>query len=136
MTPEQVRLVQSSFEKTVPISETAASLFYGRLFEIAPEVRPLFKGGIEEQGRKLMQTLAFVVRGLDRPETIVPAAQQLAKRHAGYGVVDDHYTPVGAALLWTLEKGLGDDFTPEVHAAWTAAYELLAGVMKEAAKAV
>ncbi len=104
-------------------------MFYGRLFEIAPEVRPLFKGDMAEQGRKLMATLAVVVRGLSDLPSILPAASALAKKHVSYGVKAAHYEPVGAALLWTLEKGLGDKWTPEVAAAWTEAYVTLSGYM-------
>ncbi len=129
MTPSQIDLVQTSFAKVAPIAETAASLFYGRLFEIAPEVKPLFKGDMKEQGRKLMTTLAVVVNGLKNLEAVVPAAKALAVKHVSYGVTADHYAPVGAALVWTLEQGLGDDFTPETRDAWIAAYTLLSGVM-------
>lgn len=135
MTPDQVSLVQHSFQQVKPIADQAAALFYGRLFETAPELRPLFKGDVTEQGRKLIATLAVVVNGLRAPEAILPAAQSLARRHVGYGVLPEHYAPVGAALLWTLEQGLGDGFTPEVETAWTAAYGLLSGVMIDAAYA-
>jgi len=133
MTPHQIELVQTSFAKVAPISETAASLFYGRLFEIAPEVKPLFQGDISEQGRKLMATLGVVVKGLTNLEAVLPAAKSLAKKHVSYGVKPDHYRPVGEALIWTLEKGLGDDFTPEIRDAWLAAYGALSGVMIEEA---
>ena len=134
MTPEQIQLVQSSFQKVKPISDLAAQMFYGRLFEIAPSVKPLFKeSDMKKQGRKLMETLALVTQGLTRPEKIKPAVQKLGKDHVRYGVKDEHYEPVGAALLWTLEQGLGEDFTPEVKQAWTEAYAMLAGIMKEAA---
>lgn len=134
MSPQQVVLVQESFKKVMPISEVAAQLFYGRLFEVAPEVKPLFKqADMAEQGRKLMQTLAFVTASLTQLETLLPVVQALGKRHVKYGVQDEHYALVGAALLWTLEQGLGDAFTPEVKEAWGVAYTLLAGVMKEAA---
>lgn len=129
MTPNDIDLVQSSFSKVVPIREEAAALFYGRLFEIAPEVKPMFKGDMKEQGRKLMGILAVVVGGLKNLETVVPAAEALAVKHNGYGVTPDHYTPVGSALLWTLEQGLGSDFTPETKEAWTSAYALLSGAM-------
>lgn len=129
MTPSQVDLVQKSFSKVAPIADQAAALFYGRLFEIAPEVKPLFRGDMKEQGKKLMGTLAVVVGGLTRLETILPAASGLAKKHVGYGVDAAHYAPVGAALLWTLEKGLGPDWTPEVATAWTTAYTTLSGYM-------
>ena len=133
MSPQQVVLVQESFKKVMPISEVAAQLFYGRLFEVAPEVKPLFKkADMEEQGRKLMQTLAFVTAGLTQLDTLLPVVQALGRRHVGYGVQDEHYAIVGAALLWTLEQGLGDAFTPQVKEAWGEAYTLLAGVMQAA----
>lgn len=132
MTPEQVTLVQSSFEKVRPIADTAAQLFYDRLFEIAPEVRPLFTGNIKEQGRKLMTMLATAIASLDKIEQIVPAIQELGRRHGTYGVRDNYYGHVGEALLWTLERGLGDDFTPEVKDAWAAVYNTLADTMQEA----
>jgi nitric oxide dioxygenase len=132
MTPHQVSLVQGSFAKVAPIAPQAADLFYARLFELAPQVRPLFKGDMQEQGRKLMAMLATVVNGLNRLDTLVPAAQQLARRHAGYGARPEHYPVVGAALLDTLAKGLGDEFTPEVRDAWATAYGVLSGVMIEA----
>jgi hemoglobin-like flavoprotein len=129
MTPDQVKAIQESFAKVVPISQQAAALFYGRLFEIAPAVKPLFRGDMEEQGRKLMAMLAAVVNGLGNLETILPAAGALAKRHVDYGVKAADYQPVGAALVWTLERGLGAQWTPELAAAWTAAYTVLADFM-------
>lgn len=134
MTPEQIRLIQSSFAKVAPIADQAAALFYARLFEIAPEVKPLFRGDMSEQGKKLMGTLAVVVKGLDNLEAIVPAAETLARRHVNYGVTPAHYVPVGEALLWTLQAGLGDAFTPETRDAWAEAYALLSTVMIEAAE--
>jgi hemoglobin-like flavoprotein len=135
MTPEQITLVKESFAKVKPIAPQAASLFYGRLFEIAPEVRPLFKGDIEEQGRKLMQVIATAVGALDRLGDIVPVVQDLGRRHAGYGVSEAAYDKVAEALLWTLGQGLGAAFTPAVKEAWTATYTILADTMKAAAKA-
>ena len=129
MTPEQIKAIQESFAKVVPISEQAAALFYGRLFEIAPSVKPLFRGDMTEQGRKLMATLAVVVNGLTNLETILPAASALAKRHVGYGVKPIHYPIVGEALLWTLQRGLGADWTPELAEAWTDAYGVLSDYM-------
>ena len=129
MTPAQIELIQQSFARLAPISDKAAALFYGCLFEIAPEVKPLFRGDMAEQGRKLMATLAVVVNGLNKLDAILPAASVLARRHVGYGVKATHYAPVGAALLWTLEKGLGPSWTPEVAAAWTLAYTTLSGFM-------
>lgn len=133
MTPEQITLVQTSFAKVVPIADTAAALFYGRLFEIAPEVRPMFKADVTEQGRKLMQALSLVVRSLDRLETVMPAVTALARRHVDYGVTTEHYAPVGSALLWTLGQGLGEAFTPDVEAAWASAYGALSDAMIAAA---
>jgi hemoglobin-like flavoprotein len=129
MTSDQVKAIQESFAKVAPISEQAAALFYGRLFEIAPAVKPLFRGDIEEQGRKLMAMLAAVVNGLGNLETILPAASTLAKRHVDYGVKASDYEPVGAALLWTLQRGLGSEWTSELAAAWTEAYTVLSGFM-------
>lgn len=133
MTPEQALLVKTSWEKVVPISETAAELFYGKLFELDPSVKALFKGDIKEQGAKLMKMINTAVNGLDKLEEIVPAVQQLGVRHVAYGVKDEHYDTVGAALLWTLETGLGDAFTEEVKDAWATVYGVLADTMKAAA---
>lgn len=135
MTPEQVKLVQGSFAKVAPIADTAANLFYDRLFAIAPELRTLFPADLTEQKKKLMQMLGTAVTNLHQVEKILPAVQALGKRHAGYGVTAAHYAPVGAALLWTLEQGLGADFTPPVKEAWTATYTTVAGVMQAAAAA-
>jgi hemoglobin-like flavoprotein len=129
VTPQQIELVQSSFKKVVPIAGTAADLFYDRLFEIAPEVRSLFPQDLSEQKTKLMAMLSNAVASLHKLDTILPVVKQLGQRHKGYGVTPAQYAPVGAALLWTLEKGLGPDFTPEVKAAWTETYTALAGVM-------
>ena len=129
MTPDQVAAIQASFGKVAPISEQAAALFYGRLFEIAPEVKPLFRGDMKEQGRKLMATLAIAVNGLGDVASILPAVSALAKRHVEYGVKPSHYQPVGAALLWTLERGLGEQWTPDLKVAWSEAYALLSQFM-------
>jgi nitric oxide dioxygenase len=129
MNPDQVRLVQQSFVQVAPIADTAATLFYDRLFDTAPAVRPLFHGDMAEQRRKLMATLAVVVNGLGNIETVLPAASALAKRHVGYGVKPEHYDSVGAALQWTLERGLGESWTSELAAAWLAAYATLSGFM-------
>jgi hemoglobin-like flavoprotein len=129
VTPEQVKLVQDSFAKVAPISETAAVLFYDRLFEVAPAVKSMFPPDMTEQRRKLMATLAVVVNGLSNLESILPAASALAVRHISYGARAEHYPVVGAALLWTLEKGLGDAWTPDLAAAWTTAYGTLSGYM-------
>jgi len=132
MTPQQVELVQTSFKKVVPIATTAADLFYNRLFEIAPDTRALFPEDLTEQKGKLISMLGTAVTNLHKLETILPAVKDLGARHKDYGVTAAHYAPVGAALLWSLEKGLGADFTPEVKAAWTETYTALAGVMTAA----
>jgi hemoglobin-like flavoprotein len=129
MTPDQIKLVQDSFAKVAPISQKAAELFYGRLFEIAPQVRAMFPDDMTEQRKKLMATLAIVVQGLNNLDAILPAASALAKRHVSYGAEPAHYPVVGQALLWTLEQGLGPSWTPEVAAAWTGAYATLSGFM-------
>jgi nitric oxide dioxygenase len=129
MTPDQVKLVQDSFGKVAPISEAAAVLFYDRLFEIAPQVKAMFPDDMTEQRRKLMAMLAAVVNGLGNLESILPAASALARRHVGYGAKAEHYPVVGAALLWTLEKGLGDGWTPDLADAWSTAYGTLSGYM-------
>lgn len=135
MTPEQIALVRTSFAQVVPIREAAAGLFYGRLFELDPSLKPLFKGDLKEQGVKLMAMIGTAVGGLDRLDSIEPTVQALGKRHVSYGVQAAHYDTVAAALLWTLEQGLGAAFTPDVKAAWTSAYGILAGTMKDAAAA-
>lgn len=129
MNSDQVTLIRHSFAKLAPIAEEAAALFYGRLFEIAPEVRPLFRGDMTTQGRKLMATLAAVVSGLSNLEAILPVASALAKKHVAYGVRAEHYGPAGVALLWTLEHGLGAEWTSDLAAAWTAAYTMLSEYM-------
>jgi hemoglobin-like flavoprotein len=129
MTPDQVKLVQESFAKVAPISDRAAAIFYDRLFEVAPQVKAMFPADLTEQRKKLMATLAVVVNGLGNLETILPAASALAIRHVSYGAKAEHYPVVGGALLWTLEKGLGDGWTSEVADAWSKAYGTLSGFM-------
>jgi nitric oxide dioxygenase len=129
VTPDQKILVKESFGLVAPMADAAAELFYNRLFELDPSLRPMFRGDMQSQGRKLMQTIAVVVRGLDRLETLIPAVEALGRRHVAYGAKAEHYPVVGAALLWTLEKGLGADWTPDVAKAWTAAYATLSEFM-------
>ena len=129
MNPLQINLVQESFAKVAPISEQAAVLFYDRLFEVAPAVKVMFPADMKEQRKKLMATLAVVVNGLSHLESVLPAASALAKRHVSYGARPEHYPVVGGALLWTLEKGLGEAWTADVADAWTAAYGTLSGYM-------
>lgn len=136
MTATEVALIQRSFEQVRPILQDAALLFYERLFELDPSLRPLFRSSREAQAQKLAQALTVVVKGLENPVQLRGAIEALGRRHAGYGVREDHYTTVGEALIWTLERGLGRAFTPDVRAAWVDAYGWLAFVMKEASAAV
>jgi len=134
LTQAQKTLVQDSFAVIAPIADDAAVLFYRRLFEIDPSLQAMFRGDMAEQRRKLMQMLTAAVKGLDRLDQLVPVVQELGRRHAAYGVADAHYDTVGAALLWTLEKGLGDAFTPETREAWATVYGLIATTMQQAAR--
>jgi hemoglobin-like flavoprotein len=133
MTNEQIKLVQDSFRQVAPIAETAAQLCYARLFELDPDLELLFKGNLTEQGRKLMQMIGLAVNSLDRMEQLLPAVRSLGARHVSYGVRDKDYDTVGQALLWTLRKGLGEAFTPDVEEAWTNVYATLASAMQSAA---
>jgi len=134
MTPRQIALVQGSWKNVLAVSETAAQLFYLRLFALDPSLRPMFKGDMREQGRKLIAMMSVAVNGLARIETLTPVIEVLGRRHAGYGVKDEHYATVAAALLWALEQGLGAGFTADVRDAWAAAYGLLASTMQGAAR--
>ncbi|HZT61665.1 MAG TPA: globin family protein [Burkholderiales bacterium] len=134
MTPHQIDLVQASWKQVVPVAETAAQMFYGRLFFLDPSLRHLFLGDMRDQGRKVMAMLSYTVNGLNRLDVLLPAVRALGRRHATYGVRPEHYFTVGAALLWTLEQGLGAAFTPAVREAWVAAYGVLADTMRDAAE--
>lgn len=133
MTPQEIELVQSSWQKVLPIADRAAAMFYGRLFEIAPHVKPLFKGDMNAQEQKLMEMINTAVNGLDDLDRLAPALQELGRRHSGYGVTDAHYESVGIALIWTLQQGLGEAFTSKVREAWTSTYTQLAETMKKGA---
>ena len=135
MSPEQVELVKKSWESVKPISEQAAELFYGRLFELDPTLKPLFKGDMKEQGKKLMSTITLAVSSLSNLDAILPAVQNLGRKHSQeYGVPDSSYATVGEALLWTLEQGLGEAFTADVKTAWELTYTTLATAMLDASK--
>ena len=134
MTPENERLVRQSWKQFEPMAVASAAFFYEKLFELDPDARPLFaRTDMDAQGRKVMQMFAEIVRSLDRPEQLVPEVADLGRRHVHYGVRDDQYGSVGAALLWTLERGLGPAFTPAVRDAWTEAYLLCAIILRRAA---
>ena len=132
-TENDLALVTRSFDQVVPIAGVAADLFYARLFEIAPTLRPLFPEDMRDQKRKLFVMIATAVQGLGDLGRLVPQVKALGARHTGYGVKDEHYAIVGAALLWTLERGLSNAFTPEVKLAWTRVYGLLAATMQAGA---
>jgi nitric oxide dioxygenase len=132
ITPTQIALIQTSFARVAPTAATTADLFYGRLFKTAPRLRVLFPDDLSEQKTKLMTMLGIVVGGLDRLETLMPAVRALGQRHRGYGITAEDFYPVGSALLWTLEQGLGDAFTAETKDAWVTAYGVLSQEMIEA----
>ena len=129
MTPQQIQDVQRTFKQVAPLGEVVAIMFYGRLFALDPELRTMFAENMTEQRRKLLAVLAIAVNGLDRVESLLPTLRDLGHRHVGYGVKPQHYDTVGAALLWTLDQGLGKHFTPEVREAWVAVYGALANTM-------
>ena len=136
MSPDVIQQIQESFAKVAPIAETAAELFYNKLFELDPELPTLFTGDMKAQGAKLMETLSFAVHSLSNLDALIPALEALGARHVAYGVKDEHYDTVGDALLWTLEQGLGNDFTPACRAAWTEVYGVISAVMQGAAAQV
>ena len=133
MNPEQIEMIKTSWAKVMPISETAAEIFYAKLFELDPELKSLFKGDMKDQGRKLMAMINTAVNGLDNLEGIVPAVQDLGKRHVDYGVKDKDYDTVGTALISTLAIGLEDYFTDDIKDAWITVYTVLSTTMKDAA---
>jgi len=134
MNTKTIELVQGTFSQVAPIADKAAEIFYAKLFDLDPSLKPLFKGDMKKQGEKLMTMIGTAVNGLNNLEAIVPAVQNLGRNHVGYGVKDSHYDTVGSALLYTLDTGLGEDFTPDVKDAWTEVYTVLATTMKDAAK--
>jgi nitric oxide dioxygenase len=133
MKPEQVKIILLTFNQVAGNKDRVGQMFYERLFAIAPETRPMFKGDIAEQSRKLMDTLAFAIGSLRDMPGLVPTLESLALRHVAYGVRDEHYDKVGEALIWTLEKGLGEAFTRDAREAWTALYVAIAQIMRKAA---
>lgn len=135
MDVDQITLVQKTWKKIAPLP-TTATMFYGRLFALDPTIKQLFKGDMAVQRRKLMRMMNIAVNGLTDLEYLIPQIQTLGQRHHAYGVTPDHYNAVGAALLWTLEKNLGDEFTPDVSTAWSETYYLLAEIMKATQRAV
>jgi hemoglobin-like flavoprotein len=135
-TAADIALVRRTFDLVVPISGVAADMFYERLFYMAPSLRRMFPEDMRDQKRKLMTMLAAAVNGLENLDALAPQLMALGARHAGYGVKDAHYKAVGEALIWTLERGLADKFTPEVERAWVRVYLLIAATMQAGADEV
>lgn len=133
MTPQQIALVRQSFAQVSGNSDAVAALFYSRLFLLEPSLKPMFRTDMKVQGGKLMTAIGAVVDGLDEPAQLLPVVRKMALRHLDYGVKAHHYDLIGAVLMWTLEQGLGRDFTREVRQAWSTAYRLLSATMIEAA---
>ena len=137
ISPEDKQLLKTTWAKVAPISDVAAALFYDRLFTLDPSLQRMFANAdMKEQRRKLMQALAAVINGIDNLGALVPTLENLGKNHVRYGVTDRHYDTVGAALLWTLEQGLKEAWTPAARSAWTVAYTTVATVMRSAAAKV
>ena len=134
MNQTQIELIQKSWEQVLPIKLQAAELFYNRLFELDPSLKPMFKGDIKEQGDKLMMTLSVAINSLTRLETLIPVLENMAIRHLDYGVKEDHYATVGQALIDTLKQAFGDAFTEELQTAWLTMYNTVATVMIAATK--
>jgi hemoglobin-like flavoprotein len=133
LTAKDIALVRASFAKVLPIKDAAADLFYDRLFAIAPQLRSMFPTDLRQQKNKLMAMIATAVGGLHDVNMLVPHVKALGARHANYGVTVKHYAIVADALMWTLERGLGEAFTPEVRSAWAKVYGVLAGAMQAGA---
>ena len=135
MTNKQIDLVKTSWAIVRAIDPiTVGGLFYNRLFEIAPQLRPMFRNPVPEQSKKLLAMINYVISKLDKLEDILDEVAKLAKRHVSYGVKPDHYRIVGDALLWTLEKGLGEKWNEEVKEAWTICYQVLSSAMINASE--
>ncbi|MBC7390362.1 MAG: hemin receptor [Opitutaceae bacterium] len=131
MTPEQIRLVKSSWASVILIAEEAGSMFYKRLFEIAPEVRPMFKHDMASQERKLTDMITYVVANLDKLKEIAGDVKELGSKHKVYGATAEHYKIVGECLIWTLEKGMDDKWNKDLETAWLSGYTILADAMME-----
>lgn len=130
MTSKQIQIVEEGIELLQPIAMDAARLFYGKLFELDPSLRHMFRGDMDEQGRLLMNMLTAAARSLRRFDQLAPSIEAMGRRHACYGVRDEHYDTVATALVWTLEQGFGEAFTVEVRDAWVAMYVMITGVMR------
>jgi hemoglobin-like flavoprotein len=132
MTARQIQLVKESWSYVIVKSNEAGQLFYSRLFEVAPAVRPMFKGDVKEQSRKLMSMVTLVVSKLDKLDQVINEVKALGARHNKYGTKSEHYAVVGECLIWTLSQGLGDRWNKETEEAWLQAYTVLSGAMIQA----
>ena len=131
---ETIRLVRESVALLPAGDLRPVQAFYERLFELAPELRPMFKSSLDMQVRKLADTLGWITANLDAPGTLMTTLQQLGVRHAGYGVLDSHYAPVGSALIHMFHVTLGDRFTPAMEDAWLEIYAVITRDMVRATK--
>lgn len=137
MNKTEIEVIRETWALVIPIADVAAELFYQRLFEIDPETKSLFAAtDMAEQNKNLIGALSLVVDKMDQLDTVIPVLQELGCNHVKYGVADRHYDSVGSALIWTLEQGLGEGFTDQARAAWTVAYALVSGPMRQAAAEV
>ena len=134
MQAQQIQLVRASFAAVQLTVSQPGALFYDKLFTADPSLRNLFRGGIAQQGERLMSMIGSALNLLDRPATLLPVLRQLGARHAGYGVQESHYATVGGALIQTLEQGLGVAFTDEVRQAWVDLYAVISSTMIDAAQ--
>lgn len=134
MTKEQINLVEDSWDFIVLNTNEAGRIFYGKLFELDPSLKELFKDDIDSQARKLVSLITFVVHKLNNLDSVINDVVALGKRHADYKVKESHYDTVAEALLWTLEKALKERWTPEMRRAWIAVYLVLSTTMMKAMK--
>lgn len=135
MTPEQIALVQSSFDRLGPLRPAMAARFYEELFRRHPDLRALFTTDMAEQEVKFAEKLALIVKAMPRLAELLSHTQTLGARHVGYGVRAADYPSVGEALLAALAAVLGDAFDAATSEAWTLAYNLVAETMLDGAAA-
>jgi len=129
LTIAQINLIRDSFDRMQPHVEFASMLFYDRLFEIAPELRGLFRADMAGQGMRFMSTMSVILQNLDDPEALGPYLERLAIGHGAYGVKPKHFRPMGQALIQTMRETLGSGFPEDAAAAWGAAYDHIARQM-------
>ena len=130
----QVELLEQSFAAVAPRGDELVEVFYRNLFADYPEVKPLFENiEMAEQKKKLLASLQLVVENLRRPETLVPALENLGANHVGYGAKEEHYPAVGATLLKSLAEIAGDAWNDSLDSAWSEAYEAISGYMLQGA---